>query len=198
MNVLRWATEFLNPGQIPVIAFDAPLYALAKFTQWNWPETHGEEKIIVMFGGLHIEMAVWKTYGNYLDGSGWTNVITQAGIASSGTADSFLKASHLTRTRYAHQVTDLALAKLQKDAYQYTKEAYSTKDENEWRLEMVEKSPKFQYFFIRSHCEGNFPLYVESLKALVPWFFALDHHNYARWIPIHIRDMESLPETILK
>ena len=29
MDVVRLATEFLNPGQIPVIAFDAPLYALA-------------------------------------------------------------------------------------------------------------------------------------------------------------------------
>ena len=37
MNVLCLATEFLNPGQIPVVAFDAPLYALAKFTQWKWP-----------------------------------------------------------------------------------------------------------------------------------------------------------------
>lgn len=39
-------------------------------------------------------------------------------------------------------------------------------------------------------------LYVESLEALAPWFFALDHTNYARWIPIHIRDMKSLPASI--
>ena len=57
-----------------------------------------------------------------------------------GDRSSFMKASHLTRTRYAHQVTALTLAKLQKDAYYYTKEAYSTKDEDKWRLEMVEKS----------------------------------------------------------
>ena len=50
--------------------------------------------------------------------------------------------------------------------------------------------------FVRSHREQDFPLYVEFLKALVPWFFALDHHNYARWIPVHIRDMESLPTSI--
>ena len=30
MVVQRLATEFLNPGQIPVTAFDGPLYALAK------------------------------------------------------------------------------------------------------------------------------------------------------------------------
>ena len=44
MNVSRLAIEFFNPGQIPVVAFDAPLYALAKFTQWKWPDTHGEER----------------------------------------------------------------------------------------------------------------------------------------------------------
>ena len=38
---------------------------------------------------------------------------------------------------------------------------------------------------------------METLKALVPWFFALDHHNYARWIPIHICDMGNLPASIL-
>ena len=50
--------------------------------------------------------------------------------------------------------------------------------------------------FVRSHREKDFPLYVESLKSLIPWFFALDHQNYARWIPIHIRDMESLHASI--
>ena len=24
------------------------------------------------------------------------------------------------------------------------------------------------------------------------WFFALDHYNYSRWIPVHIRDMTTL------
>lgn len=31
---------------------------------------------------------------------------------------------------------------------------------------------------------------------LAPWFFALDHTNYSRWIPIYIRDMKSLPDSI--
>ena len=59
--------------------------------QWKWPDTHGEDKYVVMMGGLHIEMAMWNTFGDYLEGSG-----------SSGTADSFLNASHLTRTRHGH------------------------------------------------------------------------------------------------
>ena len=73
-----------------------------------------------MFGGLHVEMAMWTTFGDYLEASGWTTALNQAGIASSGTADSFLKASHLTRTRHAHQLSVLALSKLQHDAFMQT------------------------------------------------------------------------------
>ena len=43
--------------------------------------------------------------------------------------------------------------------------------------------------FVRSLPKGNFELYIGSLKKLAPWIFALDHINYARWLPIHLRDV---------
>ena len=58
---------------------------------------------------------------------------------------------------------------------------------------------KFQLtilIFVRSLREGNLQLYKEACTALVPWFFALNHTNYARWLPVHIRDMESLDKEI--
>lgn len=36
-------------------------------------------------------------------------------------------------------------------------------------------------------------MYLDALTELVPWFHALDHTNYARWIPVHVRDMAELP-----
>ena len=99
MDVLKKAIKFLNPAQIPVMAVDQPLFALAKMVQWKWPDTHGEDKYVVMFGGLHLEMALWSTLGDLLEGSGWTNALVEAEIASSRVAESFLKTSHLTRTR---------------------------------------------------------------------------------------------------
>ncbi|KAJ8387987.1 hypothetical protein AAFF_G00147780 [Aldrovandia affinis] len=121
MDVVKRAVDILNPGQIPVITLDQPLYTLAKQIQWRWPETHGEDHFVIVFGGLHIEMAAWKTLGNLLDSSGWTGVLVLAGVASTGTADSFLKAAHVTRTRRAHQVTASSLYLLLKEAYsQYT------------------------------------------------------------------------------
>ena len=52
-----------------------------------------------MFGGLHMEMAMWRTYGEYLESSGSINTLAQAGVALPGTTDSFLEASHFIRTR---------------------------------------------------------------------------------------------------
>ena len=95
----------------------APLFAKAKYIQWTWPSTHGEDKLVIMFGGLHLEMSMWNVLGDYLTDSGWTVALSEAGIASSGIAESFLKVSHLTRTRHAHQITIAALYKLQKEAY---------------------------------------------------------------------------------
>ena len=47
-------------------------------------------------------------------------------------------------------------------------------------------------------CQGSekkFELSVKILEELAGLFFALDHYNYARWIPIHIHNMKSLPIT---
>ena len=37
---------------------------------------------------------------------------------------------------------------------------------------------------------------MNVLEELALLFFALDHVNYARWLPVHIRDMKSLPRPI--
>ena len=209
MEMQRQATAHLNPGQIPVTAFDQPLFAIAKFVQWSWPRVPGESKHVVMFGGLHIEMALWSVCGDLQEDSGWTATLAEAEIASSGTAESFLKVNHLTRTRHAHQVTVLALHKLQREAFlQSPGPVYDEVSFEQWKSSTSEKSPTFHFWemirrlevliliFIRSLREGNFQLYVETLEALVPWFHSLDHTNYARWLPVHIRDMKSLPPAV--
>lgn len=207
MNVVKNATDFLNPGQIPITTFDQPLFAIAKFVQWKWPNTHGEKMHVVMLGGLHTEMALWNTLGDLLDGSGWTTALAEAGVASAGTADSYLKVTHLTRTRHAHQVTLLTLRKLLKEAFLNSEGSADADAFMAWRKSMAETYPTFKFWdlierletviliFCRAHRQKNFPLYVEALEELIPFFFAMDHTNYARWASVHMRDMKSLPES---
>ena len=77
---------------------------------------YGEDKFVIMFGGLHIEMASLRTLGDWLLGSRWVETLVQAEVTTAGNADS-LDAAHVARTRFAHQVTAAALYILQYRAY---------------------------------------------------------------------------------
>ncbi len=104
---------------------DQTLYSIGKRLQWDYPDTHGEDTYLIILGGLHIEMVALKCLGDWLNESGWTNALIQATIALPGKADSFLKGSHVTRTRHAHQVTAACLYLLLVRAYQLYTESHS-------------------------------------------------------------------------
>ena len=166
---------------------DQPLFTIAKRIHWSLPELYGEEKFVIMFGGLHIEIA--------LSGSELTSALCDAEIASLGTADSFLKASHVTKTRHAHQDPAVSLYMLLKKAYLqscHSKELSMSLEE--WCCQRNRESQTFKYWylmllleidvliFIRSLRDSDFALYKDSLTNLVPLFFALDHTDYARLV----------------
>ncbi len=87
----------------------------------NSPVVYGEDKHVMMLGPLHIEMAGLKMIDDLLDGTGWTNALAQAEVATIGTADSFIYASHVARTRRAHQVTASSLYGFQRQAFERDK-----------------------------------------------------------------------------
>ena len=49
---------------------------------------------MIMLGGLYREMTLWNTLGDVLEGSGWAAALTQADVASCGTADTYMKATY--------------------------------------------------------------------------------------------------------
>ena len=150
-------------------------------------------------------MDLWNVLGDLLEGSGWTSALSEAEVTS---AQSMLNAAHLTRTRHAHQVTLLTLHILQREAFLSCHGSEHEETAEAWRLQMIAKSPTFMFWdlilryetliliFVRAHREKNVPLHVNVLEELALLFFALDHVNYARWLPVHIRDMKSFPRRI--
>ena len=109
-DIIKMVTQYLNPGQLLVLTFDEPLFALAKFqlTLITKPRLkHGRRR--------------WQTFQYW---------------------DIILEVELLIHT------------------------------------------------LVHAHRTGNFDSYVEILEEIAPWFFALDRINYARWIPVHIRDMK--------
>jgi hypothetical protein len=47
---------------------------------------------------------------------------------------------------------------------------------------------------IRATRDGDWTLNLCSLHAMIPWFFAYDHSNYARYLPVYYADMSRLED----
>ena len=48
--------------------------------------------------------------------------------------------------------------------------------------------------YIRSIRESNFQLHILALRALIKWYFTLDHYNYSRWVTVHLFDLVNLEQ----
>ena len=72
------------------------------------------------------------------------------------------------------------------------------KDENDGPLKMFWNSylemVATLLSLIRATREGNWQLHLECIKAMLPWFFAYDHTNYARYLPVYLVHMLELPD----
>ena len=206
MDIVMKAVQFLNPTQTAMLTGDQPLYALGKQIQWAYPEKYGLDRIVIFFGGLHIEMAAFKTAVEWLEGSGWNEALVHAGIATVGTAESLLHASHLKRSRYVHQVFAAALYALQRNSFNRFCNTHPAENLSfdDWSKQRYDKYPQFKFWamtleleltillFIRSIRTSNFALYISVLQNLLPWFFALDRIHYSRWLSVHVQDMLTL------
>ena len=51
-----------------MLVVDQPLYAIAKTIQWTIPEKFGEEFFVDLLRGLHIEMTLWSTIADMMQG----------------------------------------------------------------------------------------------------------------------------------
>lgn len=72
------------------------------------------------------------------------------------------------------------------------------KDENDGPLKMFWNSylemVATLLSLIRATREGNWQLHLECIKAMLPWFFAYDHTNYTRYLPVYLVHMLELPD----
>ena len=162
-----------------------------------------------MIGALHTENMLWSVSGDSLCESGWTTVVTNSGVSTSGTAESYIGASHICRTRYVHTVSVAAIYLIQRRAYN----EYVDINPGEimsfevWLTNLCHTNSQADYWnkskeldlailqFCKSCHTGDLDLHLESLEQLMGWITILDHHHYARNLPVYIRDLSILKDT---
>ena len=195
------AVNALNPGQAPVDTSDCPIYALTKEAIYRFPDKFPD--YFAMFGGLHIEQCLLVVHGQLIDNSGLKEILETCSLATIGVG-AVVDVNQIKRARYCIQV---ALCSLYRKLGEAAENDNSLVDPYEWLSQKAKSSTMCYYWkmvidleveiliFVRSIREGNFPLYVQSLRSLVKCFFSFDHYNYSRWITVHVFDLISLPIT---
>ena len=200
MQIAKQTISLLNPGQTPVDVCDQPVYALTKEIQVRKPELFGEDKYFSLLGGLHLEHCLLTIHGELVKGSGLYEVLNSNNLSIIGTG-AVVNANHIKQARYCLQVSICSIyAKLT----EARDKSGSKLSPIEWLKEQKSSNQMCFYWdiilnlqieiliFIRSIRESNFKLYVLSLKNAMKWFFAMDHHNYARWGSVHLMDLIQL------
>ena len=86
-EIIEKVHEVLRLTQVPVITADQPVYAIGKKIQWLYPDKYGEDKLLMLLGPLHIEVVFLHTNGDWLECSGWVDIIVKSQVNTPGRAE---------------------------------------------------------------------------------------------------------------
>ena len=195
MEIAEKTTQLLNPGQICLDDSDQPVYKLLKELQWRFPNRFGPEKYFCLFGSLHLEKSILLLCGSLIEGSSLDEIMASYGLSIVGT------------TLWCQGTA----SKGQGVIFSLLTSAHEKSGDKspvlQWLKNQSEESEMGRYWyiivdlmlnpsiFVRSVREGNFSLYVSSLKQVVKWYYACDYYHYARYVTVHLYDLVNLPTT---
>jgi len=120
-------------------------------------------------------MAALKMTGDWLQGSVLVQALVQAEITSAGTADSFLRASHVSQEGTSGYSSSTVDAALHRQAYDHYLELSDERDEelefDDWCQQQTKTCPQFDHWatvlqleltvlvYVCSPCQGSFQMY---------------------------------------
>ena len=73
LDTLMVSTNYLNPGQTSAIGLDQQ-----RKIQRHCAEKYDKDRLVLILGNLHIEMVILSCLGDWLEDSGWINVLLNA------------------------------------------------------------------------------------------------------------------------
>ena len=115
MKIIKNTVSVINEGQTPVDVCDQPVYALSKQIQWRFPELFRD--YFCLFGALHVEKSLLVIHGEYIKGSGLSNVLGKCNLSVIGLENTLVNATDIKRARYAIQVAACAVYEKLKEVY---------------------------------------------------------------------------------
>ena len=197
----------LNMEQM-VVVFDQALYSKAQ--QIRWKDSMLQRRLIPRMGEFHTCMAFMATIGKMFKFSGLEDILIEARTVAPGSINGVVSGHMFNRALRSHKLLYEALGRLQVEHFVENTDVdveglTNVEDDN---LHQAEVYSNFQDFvtkqcserpiyslwntyltlvrllltFIRATRESNWDLHVLCLRRMLPWFFAFDRQNYARYV----------------
>ena len=175
MDVVKNTVEHVNPGQTPVVTLDQPLFDSATGCE---------------------EVAGYKP---------WCKLRLQRRELPTPSCELPTSPAREELTKSLQQHCTYCSRAYIRHCMTYFDDAEDLPEFEDWCHRRAKDIPHFRYWatvleletlvlvYVRSLRQAWFAMYLAALTELVPWFYALDHTHYGRWIPVHLRDMAALP-----
>ena len=142
-------------------------------------------------------------HGDFVSGSGLLKLLGISNLSICSLQTVISSVSDIKGTRYALQVS---VCVIYKNLFYAHSSSGSSLSHLDWLDEISTTSAMALYWkqilelqihiliYIRSIRESNFQLHILALRALMKWYFALDHYNYSRWLTVHLFDLVNLEQ----
>ena len=205
---------------------------------WSYPDKF--KNIVIRLGDFHYIKEIFAILGQLVSGSGFENIIFQAGLCSAGSLNGVVSGYHYNRCWTVHNNLTKALERLLFERflsavdnlrdlvdnfsdrldlnYQSIEEHFQDALEDDGIGEHLKAYSQFQeavrngvygktsqfwmlyyldimrnqHLIQESVHTNNFFLQLHGLKAMLPFMFALNKQNYARYRSIYVNTLENL------
>ncbi len=189
-----------------ICTFDQQLYRYAVEIQWTLPEVFPTSSFVVKLGGMHMLMSFIGAVGNLMAETGLSDIMSSAfaGVHKMLIGKKFpmcMRALPMCM-RALRMVVEVILEPIINEhsaqGFMATLEARALESKTcKLWLDCLVKPVLLMMTYVRAESEGDWLLHVYCVKAMMPYFFAAGHQNYARSGLVYLRAIENLPEIIL-
>ena len=184
--------------QIVVFTTDQQLYKVAVNVTWVYRDRFAD--FVPRLGGMHFLMSFVSSIGTLMAESGLEDVLK----SSFGGVSAMLNGKKFPHNvRALRIVTEQVLQKLLETARskeelmkELDKRSSKSKTTQLW-VDMLIKPTFLMVLYVRAEREADWALHLLAVQQILPYFFAANHINYARYGAYYFRTMHRLPPDIL-
>ena len=190
--------------QFTLFTLDQQLYRYAVEIQWTLPEVLPPSSFIFRLGGMHMLMSFIGAVGNLMRETGLADIMSSAlaGVHKMLVGKKFPMCMRALRM-VVEVILEAVLKELEVgccDTFMGNLEEKAQKSRTYmyrlW-LDSLIKPVLLMMSYVRAEREGDWLLHVYCVKAMLSYFFAAGHQNYARSSLVYLRAIENLPDNVL-